>query len=160
MSKFNILFNRIIFESSFDNPDFITLNNKYFSSKNVICKYSSHSIDRVIERTFIENEDMSISEQEEKIKENIGAAIDHIINDKNLVKQIKSKELSRLSVEIRVSTKKFNNKQHLHLIIPMIWKAKINKFNVIIKTIYFSKNIQLNNKINHPTNIVIVIDGI
>ena len=48
---------------------------------------------------------MSISEQEEKIKENIGAAIDHIINDKNLVKQIKSKELSRLSVEIRVSTK-------------------------------------------------------
>ena len=36
MSKFNILFNRIIFESSFDNPDFITLNNKYFSNKNVI----------------------------------------------------------------------------------------------------------------------------
>ena len=103
---------------------------------------------------------MSISEQEEKIKENIGAAIDHIINDKNLVKQIKSKELSRLSVEIRVSTKKFNNKQHLHLIITMIWKAKINKFNVIIKTIYFSKKIQLNNKINHPADIVIVIDGI
>lgn len=91
MSKFSILFDRIIFESSFDNPDFITLNNKYFSSKNVICKYSNHSINRVIERTFIENEDMSISEQEEKIKENIGAAIDYIINDKNLVKQIKSK---------------------------------------------------------------------
>ena len=159
MSKFSILFDRIIFESSFDNPDFITLNNKYFSSKNVICKYSNHSINRVIERTFIENEDMIISEQEEKIKENIGAAIDYIINDKNLVKQIKSKELSRLSVEIRVSTKKFNNNQRLHLIIPMIWKAKINKFNVIIKTIYFSKNIRLN-KTNHPNDIVVIIDGI
>lgn len=159
MSKFSILFDRIIFESSFDNPDFITLNNKYFSSKNVICKYSNHSINRVIERTFIENEDMSISEQEEKIKENIGAAIDYIINDKNLVKQIKSKELSRLSVEIRVSTKKFNNNQRLHLIIPMIWKSKINKFSVIIKTIYFSKNIRLN-KTNHPNDIVVIIDGI
>ena len=159
MSKFSILFDRIIFESSFDNPDFITLNNKYFSSKNVICKYSNHSINRVIERTFIENEDMSISEQEEKIKENIGAAIDYIINDKNLVKQIKSKELSRLSVEIRVSTKKFNNNQRLHLIIPMIWKSKLNKFSVIIKTIYFSKNIRLN-KTNHPNDIVVIIDGI
>ena len=159
MSKFSILFDRIIFESSFDNPDFITLNNKYFSSKNVICKYSNHSINRVIERTFIENEDMSISEQEEKIKENIGAAIDYIINDKNLVKQIKSKELSRLSVEIRVSTKKFNNNQRLHLIIPMIWKSKINKFSVIIKTLYFSKNIRLN-KTNHPNDIVVIIDGI
>ena len=159
MSKFSILFDRIIFESSFDNPDFITLNNKYFSSKNVICKYSNHSINRVIERTFIENEDMSISEQEEKIKENIGAAIDYIINDKNLVKQIKSKELSHLSVEIRVSTKKFNNNQRLHLIIPMIWKSKINKFSVIIKTIYFSKNIRLN-KTNHPNDIVVIIDGI
>lgn len=159
MSKFSILFDRIIFESSFDNPDFITLNNKYFSSKNVICKYSNHSINRVIERTFIENENMSISEQEEKIKENIGAAIDYIINDKNLVKQIKSKELSRLSVEIRVSTKKFNNNQRLHLIIPMIWKSKINKFSVIIKTIYFSKNIRLN-KTNHPNDIVVIIDGI
>lgn len=41
----------------------------------------------------------------------------------------------------------------------MIWKSKINKFSVIIKTIYFSKNIRLN-KTNHPNDIVVIIDGI
>lgn len=159
MLKFISLYNKLIFETSNNDPAFTFLEQKYVSNNNVVCKYSQHSINRIIERTFIDNESISISNQIEKIKENIGLGIQHVMNTKSIKQHIIDNEYLSINVSIRISTKKFNN-NNIHLVIPTVWKVKSNnKFLVIIKTIYFSKEIPQYKK-NHPNDIHVVIDGI